>query len=449
MVQNEEYIEFDIKALFFHILRQWKPIVVWGLVLALVLGGWMAYAEYGTSLAVDTENGYWMEYQQYQDQIAAYEDHIAVTQSRLDTLQEYIDESVLMRLDPRNAYRAKAVYYVDTGYQILPENTYQDTDKTSTLTWYYRRYITNYSLYEEIGAEIGLDAKYLVELVEVALPNDSTFYISVRYPTAEGAMLIVDMMQEKLDDAKKELTESIGDHTLALMEDGCGAYIDDALKDLQKEADEEVLDLKDDLLAYSQELLELKEGSAPDELNIMSAFIKWFIIGGVLGAVVVIIYLFLKTIIGNRVYASSQLTSGFHADILGEVICSADVLPLVARKINGLEGCLAENSDGNLEFIAEKVKNHCGDATNIVVCCDTESGVNQTIADELNPYLSGIHLLPIGNLLKEAAALRALAECDAVLMIAERDKSKNATIQNIMKVVSSYSKELIGFIVSY
>lgn len=449
MIQNEEYIEFDIKALFFYILRQWKPILAWGLIIAFLLGGWMAYAEYSTSVAVDTENGYWMEYQQYQDQIATYEDRIAVTQSRLDILQKYMDESVLMQLDPWSTYCAKAVYYVDSGYQILPENYYQNTDKTSTLTWYYSSYITNYSVFEEISEEIGIDAKYLIELVEVAQPNASTFCISVRHSSPESAMLIMDMMQSKLEDAKKELIDAIGPHTFTLMEDSCGACIDNALKDIQNKADKEMLDLKGDLQDYSEELLEIKAESAPAELNIASAFIKWFIIGGVLGAVLVIVFLFLKAFTSNGIYAPSQLTSGFHAEVLGEVICSADVLSAVTRKINKLEGRLTENTEGNLEFLAEKIKYHCGGAANIVVCCDIESEINNTIADKLAKYLPGIRLMPTGNLLKEAAALRVLNECDAVLMVAVRDASQNSTIKKVMKVLSSYNKELIGFILSY
>ncbi len=449
MIQNEEYIEFDIKALFFHILRKWKPLLAWGLIFAFLLGGWMAYSEYNTSVTVDTGSGYWMEYQQYQDQIATYEGHIAVTQAHLDTLQQYMDESILMRLDPRNAYRSKAVYYIDSGYQILPEYTYQNPDKTETLAWYYRRYLTNYTVYEEIATEIGMDTKYLIELVEVSLPNESTLYISVRHPSLEGSVQITDMIQEKIDGATKELSETIGTHTITLMEDSCGAYIDDSLKDIYKQTEEEMMELQDDLLKYAQELREIKEGPAPAELNIASAFVKWFIIGGVLGVVLVVAYLFLKAFTSNRVYDSAQLVSGFHAEVLGEVICSGDKLSPMARRINSLEGCLTENTEGNLEYIAEKIKRRCGDATNIVVCCDTESGVNHVVADKLAQYLPGIHLVPTGNLLKEAAALRALDECDAVVFVAERDASQNSVIKKVMKVLSSYNKELAGFILCY
>ena len=42
----------------------------------------------------------------------------------------------------------------------IPE-WYQNPNKTSTLIWYYQNYLTDYILYEEIGEEIGMEAKPL------------------------------------------------------------------------------------------------------------------------------------------------------------------------------------------------------------------------------------------------------------------------------------------------
>ena len=449
MIQNDEYMEFDIKAIVFYIFRRWKPMVIWGLVFALVLGGWMAYGEYKTSLAEDTNSGYWLEYRHYQEQIAVFEDRISTTQARIDTLQEYLDESIIMRIDPRNVYRTKAVYYVDSGYQIMPEMTYQDTNKTTTLTWYYRRFLTRYNVFEEIGSELGLDPKYLTELVEVSQPNESTFCISVDYVDAAGAELIMDMLQDQLGNARKELLDSIADHTLTKMEESSGVYIDDSLRELQKDTAEEILDLKDDLIEYTEELQEITEGPAPSELNVVTEFIKWFVLGGVVGAVLAAVCIFVKSFVGNRVHASSQLMSALHANVLGEVICGKDTLSPVVRMLNSMEGCLTENSEGNLLYLAESIRMNCGNATNILVCCDSESDAATFLVGAVNPYLNGVQLIATGNLLKDASALRQLSQCDAVLMVVERDKSRSNAIRKMLKTIESYQKEIIGFVVTY
>lgn len=449
MIQNEDYIEFDLKALFFYILRQWKPVLIFGLTLAVLLGSVMAYSEYTTSLAVDMENSYWMEYQQYQDQVAFFEDRVSTTQEKINTLQDYLEHSVLMQTDHRNVYIAKSTYYVDSGYMILPENTYQNPDKNYTLAWLYRNYLSDYSVFEEIGAEVGIEAKYLMELVEVTIPNEFTLSIAVSHPVQENAERIMEIVQKKLQEVHLYLAETVNDHTITQMMNTCGVYIDEELRETQQDTYDELLTLQDDLIGYNEDLYELREGPAPGELNVVTAFIKWFILGGAVGGILVIAYLFMKSILRNRLHASAQLVSSFHATVLGEAICSTTRLSPIVRKINKLEGCLSENSEDNLQFLAENIKNHCGNAKNILICGDADACISATLAQSLNTYLTGIRLLPAGDLLKDASALRALSECDTVVMVAARDHSRNTAIKKMLTLIQSYKKEVIGFIVTY
>ncbi len=449
MIQNDDYIEFDLKALFFYILRQWKPVLILCLAAAVLLGCLMAYSEYNTSLAVDMENSYWAEYQQYQDQIAFFEDRVNTTQDRINTLQDYIAHSVLMKTDHRNVYIAKATYYVDSGYKILPENTYQDIDKTFTLSWLYRNYLSDYSLFEAIGSEVNIDAKYLMELVDVSIPNDQTISITVSHPTKRFANSIMEILQEKLQLVHLNLNETVGDHTITLMLNTCGVYVDEELNETQQAAYDDLLVLQDDLITYREELYTLKEGPAPGELNVVTAFIKWFVLGGALSGILVVLFLFMKSILQNRLHSTSQLISSFHATVLGEMICSRTSLSPVSQKINKQEGCLSKNSEGNLQFLAENIRNHCCSAKNVLICCDANPSLSTAIAEALNKYLSEIRLLPVGDLLTEASALRTLSECDAVVMVAVRDHSRNTILRKMLTLIHSYKKETVGFIVTY
>lgn len=449
MSHNDDDMVFDVKALVFYILRRWKAILLVGIIVALLLGGWNAYSENKTAKNESMESRYWLEYRQYEKQIAFYEERIAFTQTKIDTLQEYINSSILMKLDPRNVYRAKAVYYVDTDYKIIPEYTYQDTDKTETLTWFYRRAVNDYNVYEKIGAAIGIEPKYLMEAVSVSVATDSTLHLSVTYTTSEGASEILRMLQDEIAAAQKNLSETIGQHTITKMEDNCGVYIDDGLKETQQKVSDELLELKNEQLEYSEELLKLREEPAPDELNVLSAFIKWCVLGGAIGVVLVIAYLLAKVLLTNRVYAASQLSCRYHTPVLGEVILSKKAMSFDMRKLNGFEGCLVENSPGNLQYIAQNIQSHCGNAKHIVLCGDTNPAICSRIAQSLNLRLSGVQTVPVGNLLKDAEALYQLTECDLVILVAEREKSKNGVIEKMLEMIRSCNKDVLGFIVSY
>jgi len=449
MSHNDETFEFDIKALVFYILRRWRAILLVAVIAALLLGGWKSYRENKTAKNESMESNYWLEYRQYEKQIAFYEERIEFTQSKIDTLQEYINSSILMELDPRNVYRAKAVYYVDTDYKIMPEYTYQNKDKTDTLTWFYRRAVNDYTVYEKIGVQMGMEPKYLMEAVSISAATDSTLHLSVTYTTADGATEILRMLQDEIAVAQKNLTETIGEHTITKMEDNCGVYIDDGLKETQQKVSDELLELKNEQLKYSEELLELRDGSAPEELNVVGAFIKWCILGGVFGIILTLIYLIARVFWGSRIYAASQLATTYHAEVLGEVICGREKMPATIRRINKLEGCLTENSEENFRFIAENIKNHCGIARNIMICCDANAEISKRIALSLNGYLTEIQLRPAGDLLKDADSLRLLAECDGVVVVVARKISRNDQVEKMMKLFCSCHKDHIGFIVVY
>jgi len=449
MIQNEGYIEFDLKALFFYILRQWKISLILGLVVALVLGSFMAYSEYATSLTVDMENSYWIEYQQYQDQKSFYEDRISTTEDKIDALQDYIDNSILMKTDHRNVYIAKSTYYVDSGYMILPENVYQEPDKTYTLAWHYSNYLNNYSTFEEIGAQLGISAKYLMEIVNISLPNECTINISISHPEKQQADIIMAIIQKELQNIQQILENTVAEHTITLMVDTCGVYIDTNLQKAQQDTYEELLELQDNLLSYKDDLYTWKKGPAPGELNIVTAFVKWFILGGVIGVILGALYVFIKSILQNRLHSTSQLTSSYQVVVLGEAVCSKPQLSLFSKKINQLEGCLFENSDNNDQFLAENIRNHCGVHHNILVCCDADPEICNILTQSISKHLYDIQLIPTGHLTKDASALRTLASCDAVLMVAARDISHNEAIRKTMKLVQSYKKEIIGFVLTY
>lgn len=445
MIQNDDYIEFDLKALFFYILRQWKLVLAVILASAVLLGGFMAYSEYTDALK---KNSIQAENQPSQWQVSVCETRIADTQNAISALQDYIDHSVLMKLDHRNINIAKAAYYVDSGYRILPENTFQNPDKNDALAWYYCNYFRDYRVFEEIGSEVGIEAKYLMELVSVESPNDFTVSISVSHPSSQTAAAIMQLLQERMQEVHLQLKEIISDHTLTLIQDSCGTYIEEELYELQQDAYDELEDLREALQEYEEELDALKKDGQTETPNLAAAFIKWFILGGAAGGVLIVVFLFMKSVLRNRLHAYSQLTSSFLATVLGEAVSGTELSPVI-RKINRLEGCLSENSEENYQFVAENIKTHCGEARKILVCGDVDPSLSAAIAETLNKHLTGISLLPAGNPVKDADALRALCECDAVLMVAARDRSRNSAIKKMLKMAASCQKETIGFIMTY
>lgn len=458
MIQHEDYIEFDPKALFFYILRQWKTLLICGLCFAVLLGGFQAFSartdSQPASPEVDTSN-YTEEYQAYVEKRALNEARLAYAQECVDNFQEYMDNSLLMQVNHQKANTAKATYYVADTTPVLPENTAQIQDKSSTLVWLYNDHLKDRTVYENIAAALGIDVKYLPELITLT-PTGSALTISVYHPTLETAGQIMDLLQEELDAFYAQLEETVGEHSITCTQDTLGEYVDHQLHLTQNNTHNHLINLQDNLLYYESLLQNLEAPELPDSTpevtepdTATASPLKWAVIGGVIGVILAVVFLFMKSILGSRIHTGSQLTSAFHAPVLGEAICSSAKLSFITRKVNAMEGCLQENSDGNFRFIACSLENRCGAARNILICGDSDAAISSSLAQSLNSCLSGIRLQPAGSVLKDADALRALTECDAVVLVAARDDSRSSAVRKMLDQIQSYQKEVLGFIVTY
>lgn len=446
MNKHEEYVELDLKALLFYVLRQWKPIIIFAVVFAVLLGGILSVVEYVTGLKVDEENSYWAEYLEYQDTLALYEDLIETTQTKVDNQKDYIDNSILMKADHRNVYMAKATFYVDTDYQILPENVYQTPDKTGSLAWFYENYLQDYSIYEEIGAEIGIDAKYLMELIATGISNEETIVISITHPYERTARNIMEIFQRELYEVHDHLVKTVGEHSLTKMSDTCGVYVSESIKYIQQSNLDELLVHQENLIDYKKELHALKEDGGPGELNVIFAFIKGVIIGGVVGGVLAVVYYAAMSILKNQVHAPEQLVSGYGIPVMGELIYKNTKPNKIMKLLNKLEGRIPENTEANMHFLAENLRNHCGDAGNILICSDGNVEQSAELAESLKQYFANVEFVPAGNLLKDAFAVQMLSKCDAVLRLVGRDHSANKAIRKELVMIDECNKKLIGFV---
>ena len=445
-MENEEYIEINLKDILFYILRRWKPILAVAVSMALLLGGLKAFKEYKLCLKAAGSEAFWEEYQNYQDELCLYEKWITATQDKIDTLQFYLDHSILMGADYRNIYEAKATYYIETNYKIIPENNYQDPDKTYTLAWYYQEFLTDYSIFEELGKEMGVDAKYLEELVSVYTVSNNTVALSVSHPDKASAQMILSALQEKLNAVYDDLNSTVEAHTLTLMMDTCGTYIDEDLKDEQQWAHEELLSYQDELVELKQELRELKEDGGLGKPQVFVAFVKWCIMGGIAGGFLAVMFFFVKAFIVNRVYSPDQLVSSYHIPVLGCTVHGSKKLDAISLWLRKLEGRPEKKSEESLQFLAVNIENHCNGAKKVLVCSDINTEESSLLVESLNSRLQDIQLIAAGNLLRDADALRMLAQCDAVLLIVTGDQSFSKNIRKELRLIQECGKSAIGFV---
>lgn len=438
MQENEQVVELNLKALLFYVLRQWKSMVTFAVVIALLLAALMGFLEYRTGLEVDMTNDYWVEYQRYEDQLSYYRNQVHTTQNRINNLNTYIQNSVLMQADSKNIFIANVSYLIETDEAF--------SGNISALARNYLGFLEDRSIYADVAESVGLDPTYLMELVQFNVITNDSITITVSHPSRDAAKTIMSAFQEKVAEAHDHLEVSLCPHGMTVMVDTLSSFVSEDLNKLQQTTYADLVRAQNDILTYRQELYKLEKDGGPGELSIPFALIKGIILGGVLGGVLAVVWFFFLGLLRNRVLAPEQLLSGYGLPVLGELLRDSGAKDPIGSRLNKWEGRLSGNSAENTHYIAENIRNHSNGASRILVTSDMGAEESAALVNAVKAYLPEVTFVPAGSLLNNAVALKELALCDGVLCMVSRDRTGNASVSRELQLIRECEKTVLGFV---
>ncbi len=234
--KRTEELEIDLTDLLQKLWGQWKQIVACALVFAFILGGygWLKERNGPDAAASDTAEEAVME--EMEENALTEEEEWAVADAiQLETetrgLEEYLNNSVLMQLDPYHKARYIMLYCVEHAErQELPK-----------ITESYLNFIANGGAADALqksGSSWKMDKSCLTELISVyqktysyssfyqtvldSLADSSKievscFYVEITGKDAESAKKMALDMQEVLEEYSVKVKEAAGSHRLVLV----------------------------------------------------------------------------------------------------------------------------------------------------------------------------------------------------------------------------------------
>lgn len=446
MNHHEDALEFNLKDLLFYILYRWKFIAIAAILAAIALGIIQAYPQYKSAASISSIEAAKENQQQYYEQLEVLEQSIHTTKEKIKALQEYMNESILVNANSQSVHIAKATYHIDTGYQIIPNSNYQNPNRTELLLWYYRNYLTDYSTYTELSAGLGIDATYLLELVKVSDSTADVLFVQVIHPEEDMALTILNYLDEMLFRNKDYLDRTIEEHTLTQMTCSCGIYPSETVATTQQEKAEQMQLFTQELSTQNSELKQYKKNNAPNTVHVLSTFIKWAVVGGLAGGVLLIVLFFLLGIFDNRIYSPDCISSRYNIVYLGGILPSGLRFDFITKWLRKLDCLLTQNSPENLQFLAANIENHLGTNRKILICNDLNNGSMAALEDELQAQLQEAHIISAGSLLEDASAVRALPKCDCILLVFNRNHTCHKHIRKALNQIQECGKETLGFI---
>lgn len=456
--QRDDEMELDLRDLLFYLLRRWRALILSALVLGLLLGGYSARkglhtlrdAEAVKEADTETEAAR----KQYDLLREVLNRQIAQIQEEIAAQDNYKETSILMNIDPYNEYRVSHVYYVSTDYQIMPGMSYQNPDRAlSILNAYVKAaqsgQILNHVL-SELKSEITI--RNLKELIQVeADPGNHLFTIITKGESEKLPTSIMDYIEKDLKESQDAITESIGAHSIALVQKSSGYTVDMDLADLIGNQENNVTNLQMSLSQKQEELLKLKvpENSTVSRQSVMKEIGKYGAVGFFGGGFLALLGLLAAYLFGGRLFSEHGLEWKYGLQTLAHCYREKKKRPFgcIDKWIDRMAGVDMQEGGLFYQLADARIQALAGKESKVGIVSDMDQGELEAFHRQFLSLQSGIEYILLGNIHHDADQFRLLSKVDAFVIMADSERSRMPFVEKMVKDAKLFRKPVLGMLI--
>ena len=483
--------EIDLIQLAFSILHKYRQILMTVVICAVLAAGFglakTAYSSYAAGKAADSEDvavaksaaqqkydeemlAYREEktkhdtnVQEYQEELLENQQAIESTKIKIQNTQEYLDNSVLNTIDPYNVPVAQADLYVSTDYKIMPGMDYQNVDYTDAVLKAYSSLITNSETMDKIAKTVGMEERYLRELVSVS-GDSSTRLLTIRAYGADEATAnkILDAVLVRMEDVRPTIQGTVGSHSIAQLTRTSTVSVMTWLRDSQQQNRDDLTNLQNQVttLEAADRVLEqsiedeqqaLEAMELPEKPKEESSMAKMVILGALLGGVLACGVVVVKFLLDGMVYSASELNRSTGLPVLGAL--ASDRTKKAGKldaKLYQMEGRPDGSADAEmLCLMAQTIRSRAPEAKNILVTGDLPADQLEALAAALQATepLRGQSVTAAESILKAAATVPHVVAADAIVLAADCTVTRTDAVREQNEKIVRLGKQILGCIV--
>jgi capsular polysaccharide biosynthesis protein len=459
--QNAER-EIDLIDMLYRVAKNWRRIVVFAIIVAFLAAAYKIY----TGVRVMTDDEALTKAQvQYEISLNDYNATGERIQANIENLkdksskqQEYNEKSELMKIDPMNKWNGSFQFYIDSGYHVNPNLTYQDVDLTGRIVSAYSSYLQSGELYSELLEEIDTvdEIRFLTEIYSAAPDSGAaTITVSCVGKSEEDVRALLDAVKQKIAERYKTIRSAIGSHSYEIISESVYSSIDLELDETQKA---NLLAVSDYANAIGEENAKLTEWEHTAEPQpeygtwyTTKKSIKFFIIGGIVGALLLCVWYAMRYALTDTVKTESDWRF-FSLPILGHI--ERDEKKKVFRAIDRLvDRIFARKRSLSMD-------DSCAIAANNIAAMLKEQGVGEgklvghldrelaeNIAKKMKTAAAESSFSFAGDVLAEQDTAKNLAGSDKVILIAENLASYTKDIRQTLTLLEAWGKKVLGVVI--
>ncbi len=470
--------ELNLKWLLYRILRAWKPILVWSIIIGLAMG----ISSFGTN-AMQLTDAEFLEgaYLNYQREHAAwvvtrdnYNKRLSDLEGAKISQQEYNDKSIMMEINPMQKNVASFELYVKYDYQIDPNLTVQNPDLSSRILRSYATYMTNGEMYHYIMENVSYDIEmqYLTEILDISVDYNNNFItISVVHKDADSCQEILTLARTGIESRTQYITELIAEHTISLSNQVAYEVIDGSLQSTQEANRQAITNMDTTIQEVNAERLKWLKGYTDDDGNkvggaepvfeytldnTVKGAIKAMITGGVVGFLLLSVVVAVAAAMSGKLQNPEELKSQFGLCVIG-------ALPR-GRKNQSFAGiCRAIARFGNITAKPEDyvplaqtigtsirklitAREDSGNWKKIAITGTAEEAKIKRVA-ELMAIGGGYTVVCASDVLTNADSIEKVSDADCVVLVEVQEKTVMANVEKELEALKGWKKPVLGAVV--
>lgn len=402
----EEEEEISLVDLIAYVFRHLKKMLIVSIAVGLVIGGLLGYKK----SRVNDEK--------YLEDLDTYLTSKEVLDKKFDLISkefnEYISDSSFFDLSVNNSYQAKALYLVDTGYQVIPSSVYQNHDYTSTVINAYINKITSSNVLNSIAKKYNISENSISDYIYVTT-SDYMIDVNVYYDNEKDALDMLHDLEDDLLSYKDEVSSNVVDNSLSKISETVYQGINNDITYVQNNKLKVIDGYVDNLNKIKNELKDL---SKPDKASFEKKFIKYGAVGFACVFFLMCVYYALAFIFSGKVYSSDEFKNKTKIKVLGNITCNKKNSKYISW-INKLEKRPTIN---DYELIASNIKAY-GNTNKVLISGDLEDDIKEDIISNLKKLLKDVDIVSCGSLLTDSNAIISLNEVDSVVLLVKCNKN--------------------------
>ena len=447
---NKNYeTEIDLKDLFFHLCYRWRSIVIAAIIGAILLGAYQYYSvskTHAEGKQTKEEKQFEIDLQDYRDSIENAQTNIQTYRKLIKEKQDYLKESVYMKLDSQDEWFAYKRFYIKMDQAVLdalPESVQEDpADRVAAA---YTATLKSGLDPTEMEALLGTSKReYIDELVTVS--NDvasNTVTVSVIAASEEDVTRQLDYFDNRLNTVCAEKAQAVDAHTLTLMDEDVRSRIDSNLSAKQDEINKQILDWQTSLKEQRETLNDLEDKEEPKK---PVGIKKFAAIGFIIGAFLLAAIYAVKYIMGGRLHSAGELSERYNLPVYG--VFAKFRARTHGKGLDKLFESWEFKHASSDDVVADEIvallrERHEGKRVLLTGTVSQDKLAN--LRGKLEPKLGGdVKLEAGGDFLTNNAAIASASQSDAVLLVEEQHESRTQDIEREAELLIMGSANVAG-----